>query len=92
MYKDNRPFEPSGVTIFYKELGTISIEELAHAVLEDIQALKDLYNVRYVRAARLKLLVTNEYGEQVKVRRPGGGLLHSIDTHHYRPACKDYEL
>lgn len=86
------PFEPQGLTISYRELGTISIDELAHALLEDIHALKDIYNVRYVKAPRLKFLVTNEYGEQVRVRRPGGGSVFFLDTHHYRPACKDYDL
>jgi hypothetical protein len=92
MKKNRGPFEPDGLTISYKELGTISIDELAHALLEDIQALKDIYNVQYVKAPRLKLLVTNEYGEEIKVRRPGGGRIYYMDTHHYRPACKDYDL
>jgi len=86
------PIEPDGLTINYKELGTISIDELAHALLADIHALRDGYNVRYVKAARLKLLVTNEYGEEIRVRRPAGGTIHYMDTHHYRPACKDYDL
>ena len=81
-----------GLIIDYKELGTINIDELMHAVFEDIKALKDIYNVHYVRNPRLKLLVTNEYGEEVKVRRPAGGTISYMDTHHFRPACKDYEL
>jgi hypothetical protein len=62
------------------------------AMYTDIQILKDQYNIRFVRAPRLKIFATNEYGDQIKVRRPAGGSLHSIDTHHYRPACKDYGL
>ena len=85
-------FEPHGLLVSYKQLGTISIDELKHAVIEDINALKDIYNVRYVKACRLKLFVTNEYGEEYQVRRPGGGRIYYMDTHHYRPACKDYEL
>ncbi|GHD99775.1 hypothetical protein GCM10008024_08550 [Allgaiera indica] len=85
-------FEPSGLLIAYKQLGTISIEELAHAIVEDLGALKDIYNVRYVTAPRLKIFVTNEYGEELIVRRPGGGRIFYMDTHHFRPACKDYEL
>lgn len=81
-----------GLLIDYKELGTISIDELAHAVIEDIQALKDIYNIRYVTGVRLRLPVTNEYGERLKVRRPTGGYIYRMDTHHYRPACKDYDL
>ena len=85
-------FEPHGLLISYKQLGTISIEELAHAIMEDIGALKDIYNVRYVTAPRLKIFVTNEYGEELSVRRLGGGRIYYMDTHHYRPACKDYDL
>lgn len=85
-------FEPHGLLIAYKQLGTISIEELAHAIMEDLGALRDIYNVRYVTAPRLKIFVTNEYGEEITVRRPGGGRIFYMDTHHYRPACKDYDL
>lgn len=63
------PFDPDGLTISYKELGTISMEELKHAILADIVALQDIYNVQYVTAPRLKLFVTNEYGEKIRVRR-----------------------
>lgn len=86
------PFEPDGLTISYKELGTISIKELRDAVIEDVHALSDIYNVQYVKNARIKLYVTNEYGEEIKVRRPTGGTINFMDTHHYRPACKDYDL
>jgi hypothetical protein len=85
-------FEQQGLTISYKELGTISIDELMHALIEDIHALKDLYNVQYVKAPRLRFFVTNEYGEIIPVRRPGGGTISFMDTHHYRPACRDYDL
>ena len=91
MSGDKGPFEFEGLTIGYKELGTVSIDELTDALVEDMKALKDIYNVRFVKGARLKLLVTNEYGEVVKVRRPGGGTARYLDTHHYRPSCLDYE-
>ena len=84
--------ELEGLLIAYEQLGTISIEEFKHALIEDINALKDLYNVQYVTAPRLKIYVTNEYGERIRVRRPTGGTIFYMDTHHYRPACKDYEL
>lgn len=91
--KNNRgPFDPDGLTISYKELGTISIDEFKQAILADLAALKDIYNVHYLTAPRLKLFVTNEYGEKIRVRRPGGSSVYYMDTHHYRPACKDYEL
>jgi hypothetical protein len=87
-----KSFEPRGLTMEYERLGTISIDELAHAVWEDIQTLKTLYNVRYVKSPRLKIVVTDEYGEEIKLRRPGGGYVHYLHTCHYRPAYKDYEL
>ena len=84
--------ESQGLLIAYKQLGTISIDELKDALVEDINTLKDIYNVRYVKASRLKIFVTDEYGEELVVRRPGGGRVFYLNTHHYRPACKDYEL
>jgi hypothetical protein len=92
MANNKGPFQTHGLTMEYKLLGTISIDELAHAVCEDIQALKDLYYVRYVTGSRLKLFVSDEFGQEIKVRRPGGGYVHYLNTHHYRPACKDYDL
>jgi hypothetical protein len=86
------PFEPNGLTISYKALGTISIAELRNALIEDVNALRDIYNVQFVKDVRIRLAVTNEYGEEIKVRRPAGGTIRYMDTHHYRPACKDYEL
>ena len=92
MTKNDRPYDSNGLMISYKQLGTINIDELAHAVIEDIQALKDTYNVRYVTGARLKLFTTDEYGRRVEVRRPAGGIIRYMDTLHYRPACRDYDL
>jgi hypothetical protein len=45
-----------------------------------------------VTAPRLKIIATNEYGEQIRVRRPAGGYVYYMDTHHYRPVCRDYDL
>lgn len=92
MRKEKGKFDPRGLTIDYKELGTISIDELVHAIIEDVQALKDIYNIRYVKNPRLRIYVTNEYGEEIKVHRPTGGTINYMDTHHYRPSCKDYDL
>ncbi len=80
------------LVIEYKSLGTITIDELAHAILEDIQALKHEHSVRFVTGVRLRLPVTNEYGDPLRVIRPGGGKMTRIDTHHYRPICLDYDL
>lgn len=83
---------PPGLTVHYRGLGTISIEELAHAIVEDLLILKEEFKVSYVRSPRIKVFPTNEYGEDVTIRRPEGGRVTFIDTFHYRPACKDYEL
>jgi len=90
--KKNRAYTSTGLTIDYKALGTISIDELAHALVEDVQALKDIYNIKYVKSPRLRFLPTDEYGGEITVRRPAGGTIRYMDTHHYRPACKDYDL
>lgn len=90
--KGSGPFEASGFTISYKNLGTIHIDEFAQALWADIQILKNDYNLHYVKAPRLRLYFTNEYGEPVQAMKPGCGPTRFIDTHHYRPACKDYEL
>lgn len=92
MSAENGPFGPKGLLVAYWQLGTISIDELRDALVEDLHVLKELYNVRYVKGSKLKITVTNEYGEELKVRRPGGGRMYFMHTHHYRPACKDYEL
>lgn len=92
MSNRRRTFEPGGLIISYKELGIISIDEQIHALVEDGKALKEIYNVQFVKAARIRFFVTNEYGEIIKVRRPGGGYIDYMDTHHYRPACLDYDL
>jgi hypothetical protein len=84
MSKKKGSFDPKGLTVDYQQLGTISVEELAHAIVADLTALKEIYNIHYVSAPRLRLTPTNEYGEEVRVFR--------IDTHHYRPSCIDYEL
>ena len=90
--KKSKQFEVGGLTISYKGLGAISIDELMHALVEDIHALKDIYNIQFVKGPRLKLYATDEYGTPVRISRPTGGKLVFMDTTHYRPACKDYEL
>ena len=88
----NGRFQPDGLTISYKELGTVSIDEWIHAFLEDMQTLKQEFNVAYVKVPRIKMYVTNEDGEEVKLCRPGGPCIHFMYTNHYRPSCMDYEL
>ena len=92
MSKKKGSFDRKGFTIDYQMLGTVSTEELAHAIVADLIALKKNYNIHYVTGPRLRLTPTNEYGEEVRVMRPTGGRVYRIDTHHYRPSCMDYEL
>ena len=80
------------LVIDYKSLGTISLDELQQAFWDDIQALKDIYNVQYVTAPTLRIPVTNEYGDPLIVRGPTGKIITRLDTHHYHPACLDYKL
>lgn len=85
--RKNRDF-----TIDFTKLGTISIDELKQAIIEDIEALKEIYGVKFVTAPSLRLPITNEYGDPLLVKRPQGGTISRIDTHHYHPACLDYHL
>ena len=84
--------EPEGFLISYSKIGTVSIEELRNALIEDIHVLKDLYNIHYLRGARLKIFATDQYGREVKVRNAEGKKVYFLDTHHFMPACKDYDL
>ena len=85
-------FNIRGLVIEYRRLGTISLAELQQAIISDLNALRDIYGLQYVTGSILRLFPTNEYGEEVKLTKPCGGRLMRIDSHHYRPACKDYEL
>ena len=92
MTEQKGPFKPSGLLIEYKPLGVIPIDELFHAIRSDIEALKDIHNVEFVKHCRLKLVVTDGYGQEVTVRRAGGAPMYRMYTYHHKPACKDYEL
>ena len=92
MGNKNKDHRRQGLVIDYRELGTISINELGHAVFEDVQSLKDIYHCHYVKGARLWLPITNEYGDDLEVKRQDGRRIFRMDTHHFRPACKDYDL
>lgn len=48
--RKNRDF-----TIDFAKLGTISIDELKQAIIEDIEALKEIYGVKFVTAPSLRL-------------------------------------
>lgn len=85
-------FKRLGLLIEYRQLGTVSIDEFRDAIIEDINALKEHYNVQYITGARLRLPVTNEYGDRMEVRYQQGRKVYRIDTHHFRPSCMDYDL
>ena len=51
-----------------------------------MQALKKDFNVSYVRVSRIKMDVTNEYGEEVKVPK-AGRREHSLHAHEPLPPC-----
>lgn len=91
MKKQNSRYRGSS-TVDYKTLGTISIEQFAQAIWEDLKALKDIYGVSYVTASKLVVAPTNEYGDPVVIRHPDGHVVKRCDTHYYRPACMDYQL
>lgn len=78
--------------IEYKALGTISVDELRHALLEDLAAIQEDFNVQFVTDVRIRIPVTNEYGDTLRVLRETGALVNRIDTYHYRPSCLDYDL
>ncbi|MEZ5749399.1 MAG: hypothetical protein R3D83_05760 [Caenibius sp.] len=61
---------------------------MIHALIEDMKALQGIYNVQYLKGSTLTVRPTNEYGEDIRVRRPTGGPISDIDTHHYRPPAK----
>ena len=85
--------KPTEVTIDYKTLGTIKLDELQQALWEDIHALHDLFGVTYVSGVQLIVPATNEYGDPVQVKRLSNGApVKRLDTHHYHPACLDYKL
>ena len=81
-----------GIVIDYDVLETISIDEFLHAFIADIKTLKDIHNVRFVTASRLRIYPTDEHGDEVALYRPGGTRVFKLYPAHYRPACKEYEL
>ena len=51
----------AGVVIEYKMLGTMSIDEFRLALWTDLAVLKDQYGVKFVKAPRLKIPITEVY-------------------------------
>lgn len=84
--------KPHHLTIDYRMLGTISIAEFKQALLTDLAALEDDLGIAYLKAPRLTIPITNEYGDPISFSALTDRSRRWIDTHYYRPACKDYEL
>jgi len=57
------------VEIDYKGLGTIAIDELKQAILEDIDALKNQFGVSFVTGVKIIVPATNEFGDPVVIKR-----------------------
>jgi|GEM_PF-1199127 len=87
-----RPSGPQPATFEYKELGTVAVDQLAHALWEDIRALKDFYGISFVTGAKLIIPATNGYGDPVTIKHPDGRTMTRIATHAHTPACYDYKL
>ena len=74
-------------------MGMMTIDELKQALWTDLQILKEEHHVKYVTAPKLKLEPTDECGERITLRgRSDGKSLYRMHTHHYRPACMDYDF
>lgn len=81
-----------GILVEYKELGTISMDELIQAIITDIHVLRDDFNAKFTTGVRLILPVTNEYGELIDLKKSNGQKISKFDTNHYRPSCLDYDM
>lgn len=84
--------KPHHLTIDYRALGTVSLSEFRQAVLTDLAALENELGIAFMTAPKLIIPITNEYGDPVSFRKLTDRSQTRIDTHHYRPACKDYDL
>lgn len=90
--KNDKKFEPS-LTVDYAKVGLMTIEEFKQALWTDLQILKDEYGVKYLTAPKLKLGLTDAFGECTPLRgRYDGKPIYRLHTRHYRPACMDYDF
>ena len=77
------------LTIDYNMLGLMTLDEFRQALWTDLGVLKDLYNVRYVIAPKLKISLSNEFGERSPLRRKQDGKpIYRMHTRHFRPICE----
>jgi len=91
--KKNNSNDKPGLTIDYSRMGIMTIEEFKQALWTDIQILKDEHNVKYVTKPKLKLGLTDAFGECAPLRgRYDGKPIYRLHTQYNRPACWDYDL
>lgn len=94
MTRRKRPHtDPPHLTVDYALLGMMTLEELKHALWTDIEVLRETYNVKYVKATKLRLELVNEFGETAQLKGLGDGKpIFRLHSRHFRPSCKDYGL
>lgn len=78
--------------INYRVLGTISLDEFRQALWADLAALDTDLRVEFLKAPILRIPITTAHGDPIPLYHLTERPMYRIDTHHYRPACKDYEL
>ena len=90
---NNKKDKNSGLTIDYAKIGVMTIDEFKQAIWTDLQILKDEHHVKYITAPKLKLGLTDAFGECTPLRgRYDGKPIYRMHTRHYRPACMDYDF
>ena len=91
--KKNNSNDKPGLTIDYSRIGVMTIEEFKQALWTDIQILKDEHNVKYITKPKLKLGLTDAFGECTPLRgRYDSKPIYRLHTQYNRPACWDYDL
>ncbi|MCB9959679.1 MAG: hypothetical protein H6843_13870 [Rhodospirillaceae bacterium] len=60
---------PDYLTIDYGTLGVMTIDEFRQALWTDLAVLRDLHNVRYVSAPKLKVHISDRFGDRGPLRR-----------------------
>ncbi len=91
MTKRHPKYQPS-LTVDYSLLGIVTLEELRQAILTDLAVLADIYHVKYVKGPRLRIELSNEFGDTAPLKSLGDGKpIYRMRTRYYRPACLDYD-
>ncbi len=93
MAKKTKNSGPPGLTIDYAKMGMMTIDEFKQALWTDLQVLKEHHSIKYIDAPKLRLMPTDEFGENQILRgRSDGKPIFRMHTRHYRPACMDYDF